>query len=346
MRMNPQLDSLVVSSMNLDTFPRIRLFDAPTPIQRLERIEAALGLKGARLFAKRDDLMGLGGGGNKLRKLEFLLGAAIAQGCDTFVTTGARQSNHARLSAAAAARMGLAAELMLTDTVPREDEAYRHNGNQLLDALFGATVHHLPSGSNARAAARARATKLQAEGRKASVVGAGGSTPVGALGYAACADEIRAQEAELGLRFETIIVANGSHGTHAGLVAGLAAAGDDPRRVLSFTVLAEVEEARNHTRALANDTLAALACDPLVDDDIRIDGSQRGEAYGIPTEAMLAAVRLMARAEGLLIDPVYRGKAFAGVLAGVAEGRFTGDVLFVRTGGTPGLYAYRPAFAA
>ncbi len=330
----------------LDAFPRIHLFDAPTPIQRLARIEAALGLKGARLFVKRDDLMGLGGGGNKLRKLEFLLGAAIDQGCDTFVTTGARQSNHARLSAAAAARMGLAAELMLTDTVPREDEAYRHNGNQLLDGLFGATVHHLPGGADALAAAHVRAEELRAAGRKAYVVGAGGSSPVGALVYVACADEIRAQEAALGLSFGTIIVANGSHGTHAGLVAGLAASGDDPRRVLSFTVLAELEEARNHTRALANDTLAVLAGDPLEGDDIRINGSQRGEAYGIPTEAMLAAVRLMARQEGLLIDPVYSGKAFAGVLAGLAEGQFTGDVLFVMTGGTPGLYAYQPAFAA
>ncbi|MDF2387588.1 D-cysteine desulfhydrase family protein [Nostoc ellipsosporum NOK] len=328
--------------MNLDAFPRTPLFDAPTPIQRLERIEAALGLKGARLFAKRDDLMGLGGGGNKLRKLEFLLGAAIDQGCDTFLTTGARQSNHARLSAAAAARMGLAAELMLTDTVPREDEAYRHNGNQLLDGLFGATVHHLPRGADALAAAHARAAELQAGGRKAYVVGAGGSSPVGALGYVACAEEIRAQEVALGLSFETIIVANGSHGTHAGLAAGM----EDPRRVLSFTVLAELAEAERETLALANATRGLLGGAMLRAEDIRIDGSQRGKAYGIPTEAMLAAVRLMARQEGLLIDPVYSGKAFAGVLAGLAEGRLTGDVLFVMTGGTPGLYAYQPAFAA
>ncbi|NIJ65445.1 D-cysteine desulfhydrase [Sphingomonas leidyi] len=325
----------------LDAFPRIPLFDAPTPIQRLERIEAALGLRGVRLFVKRDDLMGLGGGGNKLRKLEFLLGAAIDQGCDTFVTTGARQSNHARLSAAAAARMGLAAELMLTDTVPREDDSYRHNGNQLLDGLFGARVHHLPRGADALAAAHARAAALRAEGRKAYVVGAGGSSPVGALGYASCAEEIRAQEVALGLSFGTIIVANGSHGTHAGLAAGM----DDPRRVLSFTVLAEPAEAERGTLALANATRSLLARAMLNAEDIRIDGSQRGEAYGIPTEAMLAAVRLMARTEGLLIDPVYSGKAFAGALAGLAEGRLTGDVLFVMTGGTPGLYAYQPAFA-
>ncbi len=326
----------------IDAFPRIRLFDAPTPIQRLERIEAALGLSGARLFVKRDDLMGLGGGGNKLRKLEYLLGAAIDQGCDTFITTGARQSNHARLSAAAAAKLGLAAELMLTDTVPREDDAYRHNGNQLLDGLFGATVHTLPRGADALAAAYARAEALKGEGRKAYVVGSGGSSPVGALGYASCAREIEAQEAELGLVFTTIVVANGSHGTHAGLAAGA----QDPRRVLSFTVLADLAEAERGTLALANQTRALLGAPPLTDDAIRIDGSQRGEAYGIPTDAMLAAVRLMARQEGLLIDPVYSGKAFAGVLAGLAEGRLSGDVLFVMTGGMPGLFAYQPAFAA
>ncbi|WHU01855.1 D-cysteine desulfhydrase family protein [Sphingomonas sp. NIBR02145] len=326
--------------MNLDAFPRIALFDAPTPIQRLERVENALGLKGARLFVKRDDLMGLGGGGNKLRKLEYLLGAAIAEDCDTFITTGARQSNHARLSAAAAARMGLKAELMLTDTVPREDPAYLHNGNQLLDGLFGAVVHHLPRGSDSLAAAQARAEILRAEGRKVYVVGSGGSSPVGALGYARCAAEIGAQESELGLRFSTVIVANGSHGTHAGLAAGI----DDPRRVLSFTVLAELAEAERGTLALANETRALLGRAALEAEHLRIDGSQRGEAYGIPTEAMLAAVRLMARQEGLLIDPVYSGKAFAGVLAGLAGGSLTGDVLFVMTGGTPGLYAYQPAF--
>ncbi|MDQ0248920.1 D-cysteine desulfhydrase [Sphingomonas kyeonggiensis] len=327
--------------MTLDAFPRTPLFDAPTPIQRLERIEAALKLSGARLFVKRDDLMGLGGGGNKLRKLEFLLGAAIEQGCDTFVTTGARQSNHARLSAAAAARMGLKAELMLTDTVQREDPSYLHNGNQLLDGLFGAKVHHLPRGTDSLAAAHARAEELKAEGRRPYVVGSGGSSPVGALGYVSCAREIQAQEAALGLRFGTVIVANGSHGTHAGLAAGI----DDPRRVLSFTVLAELAEAERGTLALANATRALIGGAPLGAEDIRIDGSQRGEAYGIPTEAMLAAVRLMARAEGLLIDPVYSGKAFAGVLAGLREGSLRGDVLFVMTGGTPGLYAYQPAFA-
>jgi len=226
--------------------------------------------------------------------------------------------------------------------VPREDPSYLHNGNQLLDGLFGAKVHHLPRGTDALAAAQARAEVLTAEGRRPYVVGSGGSSPIGALGYVSCAREIQAQEAELELQFATVIVANGSHGTHAGLAAGM----DDPRRVLSFTVLAELAEAERGTLALANDTRALIGDAALSAEDIRIDGSQRGEAYGIPTDAMLAAVRLMARAEGLLIDPVYSGKAFAGVLAGLRAGWLTGDVLFVMTGGTPGLYAYQPAFAA
>ncbi len=327
---------LAYLSQRLDRFPRVALLEGPTPIQRLERLERVLGLdpRRTRLFVKRDDLTGIGGGGNKLRKLEFLLGEAIDQGCDTFVTTGALQSNHARLSAAASARLGLAAELMLTDKVARDDQAYRHNGNQLLDRLFGATVHILP-----------RAETLRSKGRKPYVVGAGGSSPLGALGYALCAAEILAQEAEQGLAFATIVTANGSHGTHAGLVAGMAAAGSDPRRLLSFTVLADADAAREGTHGLANETLALLGGDLVSDDAIRIDGSQLGEGYGVPTDAMLAAVRQMARTEGLLVDPVYGGKAFGGVLAGLASGRFEGDLLFLMTGGSPGLYAYQPAFA-
>lgn len=261
------------------------------------------------------------------------------------MTTGALQSNHARLSAAASARLGLAAELMLTDKVARRDRAYRHNGNQLLDRLFGATVHILPRGGDALAAAMARAETLRSEGRKPYVVGAGGSSPLGALGYAGCAAEILAQEAEQGLAFATIVTANGSHGTHAGLVAGMAAAGSDPRRLLSFTVLADADAAREGTHGLANEALALLGGDLVSNDAIRIDGSQLGEGYGVPTDAMLAAVRQMARSEGLLVDPVYGGKALSGVLAGLASGRFQGDLLFLMTGGSPGLYAYQPAFA-
>jgi L-cysteate sulfo-lyase len=332
----------------LARFPRHPLVEAPTRIQRLARLEAVLGTS-VRIHVKRDDLTGLGGGGNKLRKLEYLIGAALAEGCDTFLTTGARQSNHARLSAAAAASAGLACELFLTNRVDRSDPAYQHSGNILLDDLFGATIHHLPRDADALAHAHARSAKLAEEGRRAYVVGAGGSSPLGCLGYAACAAEICEAEQSLGMYFAEIVVPNGSSGTHAGLAAGLAAAGDDPQRLLSFTVLDTVEVAQAQTRDLAGRALTLLGADlPLTTDSIRIDGTQRGADYGVPTTAMLAAVRLLARSEGLLLDPVYSGKAFAGLLHAIADGRWAAgtDVLFVMTGGTPGLFAYQPALAS
>ena len=334
----------------LDTLqerPRYALLEGPTPIQRLTRLEHALGRSDCPgIYVKRDDLMGLGGGGNKLRKLEFLIGEALAQGCDTFITTGARQSNHARLSAAAAAHAGIACELVLTDTVAREDEAYRRNGNVLLDDLFGATVHRRPAGTDAIAAANDRAAKLVASGRRPYVVGSGGSSPIGCLGYAACAAEIRAQERDLALSFGRIIVPNGSSGTHAGLAAGLTALNDAASRVLSFTVLAPLESAIESTQRLAAETLALLGPDEAGRAiDIVVSGSALGEGYGVPTVAMFEAVRLVARTEGLLLDPVYGGKAFAGLLAAIRSGAL-GDapVLFLMTGGLPGLFAYEPSF--
>lgn len=332
---------------DLDHRPRHLLIEGPTPIQRLIRLKRALGLHGqSGIYVKRDDLTGIGGGGNKLRKLEFLFGEAIAQGCDTLITTGARQSNHARLSAAAAARAGIACELMLTDTVSRDDEAYQRNGNVLLDDLFGAAVHRLPGGADALAVAHERAAELLTEGRRAYVVGSGGSSPVGCLGYAACAAEIVAQERELGLRFGRIVVPNGSSGTHAGLAAGLKALGDDASRVVSFTVLAPLAGATETTRRLAAQTLELL--DPaasFAEEEIVVEGGQLGPGYGVPTPAMVDAVRLVARTEGLLLDPVYGGKAFAGLLAAARNDLWReGPILFVMTGGMPGLFAYEPAF--
>ncbi|UIJ46430.1 D-cysteine desulfhydrase family protein [Sphingomonas cannabina] len=329
--------------------PRTRLIDGPTPIQRLHRIEEALGeaAKGVALYAKRDDLTPIGGGGNKLRKLEFLLGAAIADGADTFITVGARQSNHARLSAAAAARVGLAAELVLTRSVPREEADYTENGNVLLDELFGATIHDLPGSADSLAYAEERAATLRREGRKVHVAPSGGSSPVGCLGYAACADEIVRQSEKLGVEFDRVIVANGSAGTHAGLAAGYAALGRSPAVVTSYAVLADEEASRRTTIDKARATLALIDAHAVIDEEaVDVIGDERGPGYGIPTYAMVEAVRLMARAEGLLLDPVYSGKAFAGLLAAVRDGAFApgSHVLFVMTGGTPGLFAYRSTF--
>ncbi|WP_186332258.1 D-cysteine desulfhydrase family protein [Bordetella genomosp. 13] len=352
----------------LARYPRLPLLDGPTPIQRLPRLGKHLGSP-VQVYAKRDDLMGLGLGGNKLRKLEFLMGQALAEGCDTFITTGGLQSNHARLTAAAAARAGLACELVLADMVRQDDPAYADNGNVLLDQLFGATLHKVAREVDPLAVARQRAETLARAGRKAYVVGLGGSSPLGALGYVACAAELLAQERALGTRFSSIVVPTGSFGTHAGLLAGLHLMDGDAARVQAYTVLAQREVAVQRTAGLVEAVLAQLrrpeapggdgrenampgAAAPGADapgaaaldtDAIRISESQLGSGYGLPTQAMVDAVRLLARTEGLLLDPVYSGKAFAGLIASIQAGDFPAGsaVLFIMTGGTPGLFAYR-----
>ena len=334
---------------SLSSFARADLLQGPTPIQRAERLEHLLGLKqqGIGLFLKRDDHMLIGGGGNKLRKLEFHIGAALAAGVDTVITVGGIQSNHARLTAAVCARLGLACELILTRAVPKNDVDYELNGNVLLDQLFGAQLQVLAGGSNSLAVAETRATQLRDSGRNVLVIPTGGSTPLGSLGYARCAAEIAQQETELGLTFNQVVVPNGSAGTHAGLAAGFQLLGRGTSIVKSYSVLSDRDTSATRTRQLTEDALTLLGSSAVVQaEEIDIDGSQLGDGYGLPTPAMQEAVRLMARAEGLLIDPVYSGKAFAGLLADLRHGRYrSGDnVLFVMTGGTPGLYAYRDIF--
>jgi D-cysteine desulfhydrase len=334
---------------SLSSFARAELLQGPTPIQRAERLEQLLGLKsqGIGLFLKRDDHMLIGGGGNKLRKLEFHIGAALAAGVDTVITVGGIQSNHARLTAAVCARLGLACELILTRAVPKTDIDYELNGNVLLDQLFGAQLQVLASGSNSLAVAETRATQLRDSGHNVLVIPTGGSTPLGSLGYARCAAEIAQQETELGLSFNQVVVPNGSAGTHAGLAAGFQLLGRGTSIVKSYSVLSDRDTSAARTRQLTQDALALLGSGAIVQaEEIAIDGSQLGDGYGLPTPAMQEAVRLMARAEGLLIDPVYSGKAFAGLLADLRQGRYRSgdDVLFVMTGGTPGLYAYRETF--
>jgi len=299
------------------------------------------------LYVKRDDIANIGGGGNKLRKLEFLIGEARAQGADIFITVGGLQSNHARLTAAACARAGMTCELVLTRQVPRCDVDYECNGNILLDELFGATVHTFPGSIDPLTFAKSRAEQLRAEGRRAYVVGPGGSSPIGCLGYAVCAREIVKQSREMNIDFSGIIIPNGSSGTHAGLAAGYAAMALSPRCIRSYTVLAPGDHARATTLEKASATLALLdGSAAILSDEIDVDQHHRGDGYGIPTNEMLELVRLLARTEGLLLDPVYGGKAFAGLLSDVRNGFYrAGDnILFIMTGGTPGLFAYRTAF--
>lgn len=335
----------IASSPDFSGFPRRPLLDGPTPIQPLPCLSAHLG--GADIFVKRDDLNGLGGGGNKLRKLEFLIGAALAAGADTIITVGARQSNHARLTAAAAARVGLKCELVLTRAVPRFDADYLENGNILLDSLFDARIHDLPGSANALQFAEERANELRAQGRNVYVCPLGGSSPVGCLGYADCAVEIVAQSSAAGISFDHIVVPNGSGGMHAGLVAGFAALGRDPSVVSGFAVYGDAGQTYSTTLDKAKQTAALIDANLHLDSDaVSIDDSQRGAGYGIPTDSMREAVRLLASREGLLLDPVYSGKAFAGLVENVRAGNYHKgqNILFIMTGGLPGLFAYRSEF--
>jgi L-cysteate sulfo-lyase len=334
----------------LGKFPRLSLFTAPTPVQRLMRLERCLGdaCRGVKIFVKRDDHMELGGGGNKLRKLEYHLGAAEAEQVDTVITVGGVQSNHARLTAAASAKLGLTCELILTRAVPRIADDYEDNGNILLDDLFGAHVRILPGGADSLGAAEARAQELRSTGRKVRVIPSGGSTPLGALGYARCALEIAEQERQLGERFRRVIVANGGSGTHAGLSAGFSMLGRGANLVRSFAVLGEVGPTTQKTSQLLRETLSLLGTAPVTegDGDVDVSGAYRGDGYGIPTSEMIEAARMLAANEGLLVDPVYSGKALAGLIGDIRSGLYAPDdsVLFVMTGGTPSFYVYRSVF--
>ncbi|VVD64693.1 D-cysteine desulfhydrase [Pandoraea aquatica] len=336
----------------LSKFPTVALTRLSTPVTRVERLEQACGAqsRGIRIFVKRDDIGDIGNGGNKLRKLTFLLGQAQAERADTVITVGGIQSNHARLTAAACAKLGLACELFLSDMVPIQSTEYREGGNVLLDRIFGATLTVVASDRDVMAVANARAAELASAGRRVMVIPAGGSSPLGTLGYAKCAQEILEFEAENAVEFRHIVIPNGSHGTQAGLIAGLTFAGQRGGRVKAYSVLADRDTTHAKTAALARKALELLGGNPADVDahvDVVVDGGYRGAAYGIPTQAMVDAVRLLARTEGILLDPVYSGKAFSGLLADIGNDLIPAgaDVLFVATGGVPGLFAYRDTLA-
>jgi len=320
-------------------FPRVTLCHRPTPLEAMPRLSEHLG--GPALFIKRDDCTGLAGGGNKTRKLEFLAAAAIEQGADTLVTTGGVQSNHARQTAAAAAKLGLRCELVLPQIVDRSDEAYQKNGNVLLDGLLGARLHIV----DGREAAGARIAELSAAAN-AYFIPTGGSTPVGALGYVDAAGECLDQCAQLGVEPTHHVVVTGSGGTHAGLVTGLYAS-DSDQRVVGFSVAHSAEADTQTVAALGKETAELLKLDGSgLQDRVDVRGDWMGPGYGVPTESMRNAVRLVAQTEGILLDPVYTGKAMAGLIELVGRGEFGADdrVVFWHTGGSPGLFAYQAEF--
>lgn len=330
--------------MNLARFPRVRLGHLPTPLERMDNLSKHLG--GPTLWIKRDDCTGLSSGGNKTRKLEFLMGEALAQGADTIITQGATQSNHARQTAAAAAKLGLACHILLEDRTGFTDEAYTLNGNVLLDRLHGATVSKRPGGADMQAEMEAFAEELRAKGKKPYVVPGGGSTPVGALGYVNAALELLYQAGDMGLRIDRVVHATGSAGTQAGLVTGLNAL-NSGIPVLGIGVRAPKDRQEANVFALAEKT-AALAGAPGVvrQEHIQANCDYVGQGYGLPTEGMSEAVKLLAQKEGVLLDPVYSGKGMAGLIDLVTKGSFDKDenIVFLHTGGSVALFGYPDAF--
>lgn len=327
--------------MHLSRFPRIRLAHLPTPLEPLPRLSAELG--GPEIWIKRDDCTGLSTGGNKTRKLEFLMGEALEAGADTVVTHGAIQSNHARQTAAAAARLGLACHLLLEDRTGMRDEDYVRNGNVLLDRLHGATVEWRGPGLDMNAELEALAERLRAGGRRVYVIPGGGSNPTGALGYVNCAFELVAQANDMGLVVDHVVHATGSAGTQAGLVAGLRAM-NAGIPVLGIGVRAPKAEQEERVFELARATAAKLGCAEAVRrGDVVANCDYVGRGYGIPTPGALEAIALFARLEGILLDPVYSAKGAAGLLDLIRRGHFRrGErVVFVHTGGSAALFGYR-----
>ena len=329
--------------MQLARFPRLRFAHLPTPLERLDRLSAALG--GPTIWIKRDDCTGLGLGGNKTRKLEFLLGDARAQGADTLLTVGAIQSNHARQTAAIAARAGMACELVLENRIADADENYRTSGNILLDKLFGARLHEFPAGTDVNAMLQDAAEAVRRRGGKPYVIPGGGSNPVGALGYVDCALELVAQATRMDLRIDHVVHATGSSGTQAGLVAGLEGLRSGiPVMGITVRQPRERQEAMVHVLAEATaDHLGIKGAVPRA--AVMANSDYVGAGYGIPTPGMLAAIKMLAREEGILLDPVYSGKAMDGLIDLVRKGvyRKGENVVFIHTGGQVGLFAYQGA---
>ena len=330
--------------MPLADFPRIQLAHLATPLEPLPRLSETLG--GPNVWVKRDDCTGLGGGGNKTRKLEFLLAAARQQGADTIITPGAVQSNHARQTAAAAAKLGMDCHLLLEDIAADADRDYRGSGNVLLDRIFDAHLHNVPSGTDLDLAAESLAVELRETGRVPNVIPVGGSNALGALGYVVCALELMEQAKAQQLSIDHLVLATGSGGTQAGLLAGLHLQESDIS-VLGICVSRSAEEQEKKVEMLCAETLELLESErALPREAVRANDDYVGQGYGLPTREMIKAVALAASSEGLLLDPVYTGKAMAGLVDLVYQGKFCSDdnVVFLHTGGIPALFAYRSTF--
>jgi 1-aminocyclopropane-1-carboxylate deaminase len=334
--------------MKLSEFPRYPLLFGPSPVHRLERLTAYLG--GAQIWAKREDCnSGLAYGGNKTRKLEYLIPDALAQGADTLVSIGGYQSNHTRQVAAVAAKVGLKAVLVQENWVNWPDALNDRVGNILLSRIMGAEVRLDPSGFGIgfKDSWKQALADVEAGGGTPYAIPAGASDHrLGGLGFANWAYEVEQQERELGVFFDTIVVCSVTGSTHAGMVAGFAGQ-DRPRRVIGIDASAKLQETRDQVERIARATaeLIGLGRD-LRDDEITVLEGWAGDEYGIPVQSTLDAIRLTGQLEGMIIDPVYEGKSMAGLIDLIRTGDIPKDstVLYAHLGGQPALNAYSGLF--
>jgi 1-aminocyclopropane-1-carboxylate deaminase len=336
--------------MNLDAFPRHPLLFGPSPVHRLDRLTEHLG--GAAVWAKRDDCnSGLAYGGNKTRKLEFLIADALAKGCDTLVSIGGVQSNHTRQVAAAAARTGMRCVLVQESWVDWPDVVYDRVGNIQLSRIMGADVRLVRAGFGIgfKESWEQALADVEATGGTPYAIPAGASDhPLGGLGFASWAAEVEAQERDLGVFFDTVIVCSVTGSTQAGMIAGFAGQ-ERERRVIGIDGSAKPQETWDQVARIARRTAAAVELGrDLRDDEILLDDRYHAGTYGIPDERTLEAIRLAGRLEGMITDPVYEGKSMAGLIDLVGRGEIDRDatVLYAHLGGQPALSAYAALFTA
>ena len=334
--------------MPLSDFPRHPLTFGPSPVHPLERLSRHLG--GAAIWAKREDCnSGLAFGGNKTRKLEYLVPDALAQGATHLVSIGGVQSNHTRQVAAVAARIGLKALLVQESWVDWPDAVNDRVGNILLSRIMGADVRLVDAGFGIgfKSSWERALDEVRDSGGVPYPIPAGASDHrLGGLGFASWAEEVREQERELGIFFDTIVVCSVTGSTQAGMIAGFAGQ-DRPRRVLGIDGSAKLEETAAQVAKIARNTAALIGLDrELSDDEITVLAGWAGDYYGIPVESTLDAIRLSGRLEGMIIDPVYEGKSMAGLIDLVRTGKITKDstVLYAHLGGQPALNAYSALF--
>jgi D-cysteine desulfhydrase len=295
---------------------------------------------------KRDDLLGLAGGGNKTRKLEFLMADALKQGADTVITCGAVQSNHCRLTLAAAVKEGLKCHLVLEQRVPNSYDEHAGGNNFLFHLLGVEGIHVVDEGTDMMAAMGRVADEVTSKGRKPYVIPGGGSNETGALGYVACAQEFLQQSFEMGIDFDSIVLTSGSTGTHAGILAGIL--GNNAQiPVVGIGINRKKEAQTEAVYSLTQKLFATMEIAPSFSrKDVIVFDDYIGEGYSRPTEGMIEAVKLVARTEAILLDPVYTGKAMAGMIDLIKKGYFTSKqkILFLHTGGSPALYVYTKEF--